>query len=203
MPKTFGKKDPNEDHYGFEAVPAYVVADRRDKLGKRLGTFALAILILMFTINGYIQSSQNGEELDQARKDRAALTEAVRRTIEQQKEDRDIILTFGAIIREQNRRLIEAGLDPVETDPLRPLPEQTENAPSVSSNEANPSSSLPGAPEGSPTRSSPRSAPSSEPQSQPEPEPEPEPEPQPEPEPEPSPLDPIEEAVCRLVGICT
>jgi hypothetical protein len=46
-----------EDHHGFEAVPAYIVADRTDKISKRIGYFGMGLLLLLFSIGGYIQSA--------------------------------------------------------------------------------------------------------------------------------------------------
>lgn len=198
------KIDPY-DLPGFEALPAVVVADTRSKMGLRLGSFALVLLVFFFAVSSYIQSANNGEALERASRDRSRLSEAIQQALDQQAEDRTIILTFGAIIAEQNRRLTEAGLDPVEIMPLRPLPEQIPNPETppdddsndISSSEANPPASLPGAPEGSPFRNIPPLAPRASTQPTPTPRPEPEPEPE-----ETSDIPLVGQLICNLTDIC-
>lgn len=109
----------------FESI---VVGDTRSKLGRRLGIFALALLLLFFAISGYIQSSQNGRLLERAARDRshlvdsvAALSEGARNQTALIKkfqaannEQTLLILELEALLRKQNRILKRAGLEQVD-----------------------------------------------------------------------------------------
>lgn len=95
------------------AIPALVVGDKRDFFGKRLGAFALALLILFFVVSGYIQSARNGVLLERASRDRSDLIsslEAATTTIEQQSVD---LADLRRALSEQNKLLRDAGLPTV------------------------------------------------------------------------------------------
>lgn len=65
-----------------EPVEAEIVSDRRPQLGKRLGTFAIALLVLFFGINGYISSARNNDLLHRAAEDRTQLVKSNKNLVE-------------------------------------------------------------------------------------------------------------------------
>lgn len=165
---------------GFEAFPAVVVADKTDHLGKRLGKFALWLLVLFFAIDASIQSARNGRLLESSARERGQLinsTERMSRTLDQQSK---LIIQLQDAIRKQNDMLREAGLDPVGV-PNYPRPK-----PGVF-----------------PTPYIPSAQPSSKPsKSKPDHKPQPNPTPTPSPSPTPDPITIVRDEVCRLTGIC-
>lgn len=109
------KKD--NDHGGFEAVPAVIVADERSQLGRRLGVAAIALLILFFVISIYIQSKINGAALVKAETNRADIANelaVVNKTLEDQLK---IDIDLEHIILEQNKALVAHGLPPIIVAP--------------------------------------------------------------------------------------
>jgi len=163
-------------------IPAAIVEDKRNTLGKRLGAFAIIILLLFFAIGGYISSAQNNSLLHRAAKDRTALIDGEhklvksnQRLVKSNKAQSDLIRKLQQAIREQNKILREAGLETV------PVPSKS---PSTSS-----------------------SGPSSNPSHNPQPKPKPSHSPHPHPHPTHSPPPPdaiqkVRDRVCNLTGIC-
>lgn len=175
----------------FEAVPAYIVADKRDRFGKRLGQLAFVLLLLYFVINSYVQSARNGEQLDEAREQRASLIKNQELTFQGLQQQGALIAQLQGTISRQNEILQKAGL-PVEKVPnLQDLIDQ------FSTPTPSPSS-------GSSPRPAPRSGTSNPPSSpQPDPSPRPTSKPTSRPQPTPSPTrGPITQTVCQLTRIC-
>lgn len=183
---------------GYEAVPAVVVADKTDKLGKRLAQLAFGLLLLFFTVNGYIQGAQNGRQLDQADKDRAQLVSSLERattTLEQQSK---LILQLQAAVRAQNQTLRDAGLTTLAVPGEMTLPGANGPGQVIVSP---PDSADPPAP-----RASQKNNPDPDDPDPNDPEPnDPDPnDPEPEPEPDPpGPADPATDLLCQVSGICT
>lgn len=100
----------------FEAVPAYIVADKRDKFGRRLGQIAFMILFLFFTISSYIQSAKNGAALDEARHQRSNLIQSQSTLTKALNSQGLLIIQLQEIITKQNIALRKAGL------PIEPVP---------------------------------------------------------------------------------
>lgn len=97
----------------LDPVPAEIVSDKRDTLGKRLGLAALAILILFFAINGYIQSAKNGRLLRTANQDRHALVKSVSKLTASNKRQSDLVKQLQDAVRAQNKLLRQVGSDTV------------------------------------------------------------------------------------------
>lgn len=173
---------------GYEAVPAVVVADKTDKLGKRLAQLAFGLLILFFAINGYIQSAQNEKKLDDAETNTSQLVESLDRVTKTLDQQSKLILELQDAVRAQNQTLRDAGLKTL------PVPGEM-TLPSASSDPVEQPSPNP----------TPRDDPEPNDPEPNDPEPnDPDPnDPEPEPEPEPSPVVPVDELLCMLTGICT
>jgi len=98
---------------GAGPIPAMVVGDRRDFFGKRLGQFALALLVLFFVIASYIQSARNGVLLERASQDRSELISSLEKataTIDRQNVE---LNDLRSAVSEQNRLLRDAGIPTV------------------------------------------------------------------------------------------
>lgn len=100
----------------FEAVPAYIVADKRDKFGKRLGRAAFILLGLFFIISSYIQSARNGTQLDESRRERNTLIKSQETIAETLRGQGLLIVQLQETISRQNDALRAAGL------PVEPVP---------------------------------------------------------------------------------
>lgn len=161
-----------------EALPmeSVIVGDKRRLLGRRLGIFAFAILILFFLVNGYIQAAKNGHDLNQARKDNHKLISIV-------KNQGDLIIQLQNAIRAQNKVLRENHIQVV------PVPEGGSDTTTNHNTYIYPTPS--------PT---PGTGPSPNPSHSPKPGHTPKPKPTKTPSPEP--LDPVTETICELTGIC-
>lgn len=96
-----------------EPVESVIVGDNRRTLGKRLGVFALALLLLFFAVNGYIQSSKNGNKLRQAEKAREQLEEDVHDLSDTGVALIKLNKQLQDAIRRQNKLLKEAGFEPI------------------------------------------------------------------------------------------
>lgn len=155
-------------------VDAVVVGDNRRLLGKRLGTFALAILLLFFAVMGFVQSSRNGELLKRAAQDRSLLIQSNNKQV-------TYIQQLQQAIREQNALLKKAGFKVVQV-PDAPTGLFVPN------------------PNSPPPRTD---TPSTQPKPTPAPAPSPTTKPKPGPSPTPqSPIDKTTSTVCSLTGIC-
>lgn len=106
--------EPEHEHQSVEAkvvavdpsippIDSVIVGDKRKQFGRRLGALALMLLLMFFAIAGYIQSSRNGEALNQASRDRSALI----KTVNSQSE---LIKQLQDAIRLQNDKLRDAGI---------------------------------------------------------------------------------------------
>lgn len=168
---------------GYEAFPAVVIADKTDHLGKRLGQFALWILVLFFTIGSMVQSARNARLLEGSSKDRSDLIQSMDRVTRTLDAQSDLIIKLQDAIRQQNDTLRKAGLTQVG------IPNYTLPAPYNS-----PSSDIP--------RASPRPRNSPSPTPKPKPNPKPTPSPSPSPSPSPGPAQTVRDEVCSLTGIC-
>lgn len=104
---------------GFEAFPAVVVADKTDKVGKRLAWLGVGLLILFFATSTYVQSAKNGGKLDAADSQRRKLIESIDRLTRKLDNQDKTIHQLQTAINIQNGRLLAAGL------PTVPLPGQT------------------------------------------------------------------------------
>lgn len=164
-----------------EPVEAIVVGDDRRQLGKRLGMFALALLLLFFSINGYIQSAKNGRKLSQAEKERTELVESIKNISETTSAQTRLIKNLQRAIHTQNILLVEAGLEPV----VIPTGDEPNDEPSKQSRDTTPKSEV-------------------KPRPEPEPKPRPGPSPKPpdDPSPTPGPIDEVQSRICELTGIC-
>lgn len=189
-PKRFPKFwDHNR---GFEAVPAVVVADQTDKLGKRLAMLAFAVLLLFFSINGYIQSAKNGKSLkategrlSAAEKNQTELIKSLGQVTATLETQTSIVRQLRIVVQEQNNILRAAGLTPVD------VPADEKSMPQVK-------------PSPNPT-STPRVRITNEPDAKPRPKPSPKPSSKPKPpppEPTPTPLVPVGKILCDTIGIC-
>lgn len=113
---------------GIEAesvlIPAVVVADKTDRLGKRLAFLSFGLLILYFVTSTFIQSAQNGKRLDTARKERAKLISSLDRVTLALEVQSNLVIQLQIAVEEQNRALTEAGVDTKET----PTPKISQSA---------------------------------------------------------------------------
>lgn len=115
----------------LDPVPATIVADSRRLLGRRLGIFALALLLLFFVINAYIQSVRNGEALQRASKDRSSLVKSIERNSKTLEAQTTLIKQLQTAIRIQNKLLRDAGIKTVPvpgentTNNIFPTPQPT------------------------------------------------------------------------------
>lgn len=195
-------KSRKEVDASFEAVPAYIVADKREKLGKRLGIAAICLLVLFFTISSYVQSSANGRELERSSQQRGKLVDATNRVASTIEGQTILIVQLQKTIAKQNEALAKAGL------PVEPVPtiediinEYMSPAPSPS---AVPNESRRGdtsSPRDNPPANNP--SPASKPKPTPKPNPSPKPpHPSPPPNDPPGPADPITDIICNSTGIC-
>lgn len=158
-----------------EPIESVVVGDARNTLGKRLGYFAVALLLLFFSIGGYIQSAKNGAQLNRAAKDRSALIQS---NLAQNK----LISKLQGALRDQNKILRKAGFKTVkvpgrdhttDSNPVAPRPSKS--------------------PQPRPTDTHKTSNPSPKPSNSPTPKPTHSPE---------GLVDQAEDRVCSLTGIC-
>lgn len=184
----------------FEAVPAYIVADKRDRLGRRLGRAAFIMLALFFIISSYIQSAKNGIELDESRRQRQSLIESQERITLALNGQGALIVALQDVITRQNIALRKAGL-PVEPVPnLQDLIDQAMGRNSSDAARPTPSSTTPSGRRNPPQpyRTTPPS-PTPRPNSTPKPKPSSSPEPKPSPSPT---RDSATQLVCDLTGVC-
>lgn len=160
----------------IEPIESIVVGDNRNTLGKRLGLFAVALLLLFFAISSYIQSAKNGSLLHRAAVDRSNLI----RTIDSQTK---LIKQLQTAIRIQNKELKKAGFKTVRipgsnhtTQPIiiAPQPSQShQSTPAPAHNSHNPGPKPSNSPHPKPTHS-----------------------------PHPGPVQQAKNKVCSLTGIC-
>lgn len=165
-------------------VEAEIVADKRDTLGKRLGTLAIVLLVLFFSIGGYVRSAQNGRQLTRAAQDRSELIQSVKDLTRSNRAQTAYILLLRKALKEQNEILREAGFKTVRVPPPGPGVFQ----PGDPNNPNNPN-----------PQPSPGTSPSSHPTNKPSPKP------SRTPTPSPSPTDPVNRVtgtVCELTGVC-
>lgn len=181
----------------FEAVPAYIVADKRDKFGRRLGRAAFVLLLLFFVISSYVQSAKNGAELDESRRQRQTLIVSQERISITLQGQGELIVALQDVITRQNNALRNAGL-PVEPVPnLQDLIDRARGR--ESSNTPRPTTS----PSGTSFRFQQSPSPSPSPGSSPRSTPKPSPKPSPSSSPAPNPThNPVTQLVCDLTGVC-
>lgn len=79
---------------------------------KRISQLTLVLLLLFFSVNGYIQSYRNGSDLDTAKKDRSNLTQTLN-------DQSTLIKQLRVAIQQQNKILEKNGLQPI------PIPAET------------------------------------------------------------------------------
>lgn len=168
------------DH-NIEPIESVVVGDKRSTLGKRLGYFALALLVLFFTINGYIQAAKSNHKATNADHERARLIHSVHHISNTLNTQTKLIKDFRKALRAQNKELRDAGFQTVQI----PGPPPTSNPSSGPS-------------------SNPRPGPTSSPNPHPGQSPKPKPHPKPthNPHPKPGPVQQTKDRVCSLTGIC-
>lgn len=175
---------PEDDDFVLEA---HIVGDKRKKMGRRLGIFGMAILLLFFAISAYIQSAQNGRLLRRAAEDRSSLVQSVTSLSSTVDTQTRLIKRLQNAIREQNELLEEAGIPTVripmwyelEQNPQRP---NEEFRPAPSQNQAEgPGKNSNNEPEPSPKKPDP---------------------PKEEPTPDQLPGGDVRKRVCELTGIC-
>lgn len=156
----------------LDPVPAVIVSDKRNLLGRRLSILAVALLLLFFSISGYIQSANNGNLLHRAAVDRSLLISI----IHAQSGD---IQRLQKAFSKQNKELKKAGFKVVVLPPVS----QTEQPTPAPETTTNPKSSRTPTPHSSPTAH-------------------PHPSHSPRPPPSQTPLSKAEQRVCNLTGIC-
>lgn len=170
------------DH-GFEAVPAVIVADQTDKLGKRLGLLGVWLLILFFAISASVQSAKNSKMLERADKDRSSLVTSISVLTSTVGAQTQTIKDLKTAIQAQNKLLKDAGINPIV------IP--GDNATVIIGPTPSPRPGI---------------APSPQPKPQPQPKPrpsqKPKPSPKPSPSPSPKPGDPAIDAICQISGLC-
>lgn len=98
-------------------VPAEIVSDRRDMIGRRIPILALFLVLLYFVTTDQIQSAQNGDSIHH-------LTDSQSRLLKTVKRDEGYVILASQYIGAQqkalktaNRRLKAAGLKPVILPP--------------------------------------------------------------------------------------
>ncbi len=184
---------------GAKPIPANVVEDSTDKLGKRLAFIGLALLLIFFAASAYIQSARNSQALEDAQKQRQEVIDSLARLSTAFEAQTTLTKQLQEAIRRQNQALENAGIEqvpvpgafPLPTDPMGDVNPAGPLAPS-NDVQANPDR-VPNEPEepeqGPPGPPGPQGPPG-------------EPAPSPTPEPE-GPLSPVQDTVCTLIGICT
>lgn len=173
--KAVDAKVVDVDHK-VEPIDAVVVADKRNTLGRRLGAFALVLLVLFFTINGYIQSAKNGDKATKANHKIDKLIDINHNLSKTVAGQTELIKELQDSQRKQNHILAKHGL---RTTPV-PGESPSESPSGPANNSAN------------------------HPQSHPNPSHSPHPKPHPSktPKPPPSTVDKVKDRVCSITGIC-
>jgi hypothetical protein len=121
-------------------IPAVVVEDKRDTLGKRLAFVGLGLLVLFFLISSYIQSSQNGKQLDQAQKSNQKLTTSLSQISDTLDAQTALNKQLQTALKAQNKALREAGLPTVKVPTVPGSTGQNGSDPSTSGSGNTPSS---------------------------------------------------------------
>lgn len=175
-----------------EPVESVIVGDKRPTFGKRLGIFALILLVLFFAINGYIQSAKNGRELKKAQKAQEDLIEDVHDLSEVGVSLVRNNVQLQEALRKQNQILKDAGFATVIIPRGEMPPSESERFNqqdrSNQPNEQN-KSNRPNRPN-KPNRPDPPNEPPDQPG------------PPEEPDPPGDILDDVQEQACELTGIC-
>jgi hypothetical protein len=174
--------DGDQGIQGIQGIPGIEGPEGAagNKRGKRLAMLGVGLLILFFTISGYVQSAKNGDQLNKSDNDRRKLiasNERITTTLERQSQ---LIVQLQAAIKAQNDALHRAGINAV------PIPGVVE--PPERSTSRSPSPGVKTTPSPSP---------------QPTSKPTPTSKPSPTPSPTPTDTPPtINEIICALLGIC-
>lgn len=172
--KAVDAKVVDVDHK-VEPIDAVVVGDKRSSFGRRLGLFALALLVLFFTINGYIQSAKNGEKATRANHKIDKLIDIDHNLSKTIADQTDLIRALQASQRKQNHILANHGLKTV----IIPGDSSSSDGGQTSNNHPN----------------------GNKPPSHDKPKPKPGHSPNPSPSPTPS-HHTVKDTVCNLTGIC-
>lgn len=101
------------EHHHEEPIESVVVGDKRNTLGRRLGLLAIALLLLFFAISSYIQSAQNGRQLNRAAADRSKLIHSISDLTNSNRQQSRFIRQLQKAIRDQNALLRTAGFHTV------------------------------------------------------------------------------------------
>lgn len=110
--------DPDAQEQVAGLIPAEIVSDRRDTLGKRLAKLGLAVLIavlLGWAVNGIISTNHR---LGQAERDRTTLITDVTRLARIMGRQGYDLRALRRAIRDQNKILRAAGLPTIPVPPL-------------------------------------------------------------------------------------
>jgi hypothetical protein len=152
----------------------------RGDLGRRLGYWGMILVLLFFTVNGYIQSSNNNSLLHRAAKDRSTLVQNVGVLLQKNTAQTITIRNLRNALIQQNKILRKAGL-------------KTTNIPKVFSTTTINKSQTSVSPSPEPTvtvTTKPTHKPTSKPTHKPKP------------KKTPNPLKSVSQDICTLTGVC-